>query len=81
MKSSGSAFWTGIILRSLSDCGLCNKCAKANEVECRFPEKARPAFHAVGIDVFKTVRRLGLPIDVLQTREDPQNWYSAVFIE
>jgi len=66
---------------SLSDCGLCGKCAKATETECRFPEKARPAFHAVGIDVFKTVRQLGLPINVLNDKDDAQNWYSAVFIE
>ena len=66
---------------SLSDCGLCSKCSKATDTECRFPEKARPAFHSVGIDVFKTVRQLGLPIGVLTDRDQPQNWYSAVFIE
>jgi predicted metal-binding protein len=73
---------------SMSDCGLCEKCAKfgdngsdGNGSECRFPQKARPAFHSVGIDVFKTVRRLGMPIDVLRQKEDEQNWYSAVFIE
>jgi len=66
---------------SLSDCGLCGKCAKATDTECRFPDKARPAFHSIGIDVFKTVRQLGLPIGVLKNRDEPQNWYSAVFIE
>jgi len=66
---------------SLSDCGLCGLCAKANDEECRFPKKARPAFHAVGIDVFKTVRNLGLPIEVLKDETDRQHWYSAVFIE
>ncbi|MCL2580619.1 MAG: DUF2284 domain-containing protein [Oscillospiraceae bacterium] len=68
---------------SMSDCGLCGQCAKANDQACRFPKQARPAFHSVGIDVFKTVRRFGLPIDVLRERDDnaPQNWYSAVFIE
>ena len=66
---------------SLSDCGLCGECAKKNHENCRNPQKARPAFHSVGIDVFKTVRNLGLPIDVLKTKEDKQHWYSAVFIE
>ena len=66
---------------SLSDCALCNTCALAAESECRNPIKARPAFHSVGIDVFKTVRRLGLPINVLQKHGDEENWYSAVFIE
>ena len=66
---------------SLCDCGLCGTCAKSISQECRHFTEARPAFHGVGIDVFRTVRNFGLPIDVLKTREDPQNWYSAVFIE
>ena len=70
---------------SLSDCGLCAECARADKTggipDCRFPAKARPAFHSVGIDVFKTVRNLGLPIEVLRTRDDVEHWYSAVFVE
>ena len=66
---------------SLSDCGLCAQCAKASETDCVFPTKARPAFHGVGIDVFKTVRQLGLPIEVLKEPDDRQHWYSAVFVE
>ena len=66
---------------SLSDCGLCKECAKGSAEDCRNPQKARPAFHSVGIDVFRTVRNFGLPIDVLKTENDRQHWYSAVFIE
>jgi predicted metal-binding protein len=66
---------------SLSDCGLCKQCGRASHEPCRFPGKARPAFHSVGIDVFKTVRGLGLPIDVLRSEEDRQHWYSAVYVE
>ncbi|MDR0312153.1 MAG: DUF2284 domain-containing protein [Treponema sp.] len=66
---------------SLSDCGLCGECAKKTSEACRNPERARPAFHSVGIDVFRTVRNFGLPIEVLKTKDDPQHWYSAVFIE
>ena len=66
---------------SLSDCALCSTCALATDKECRSPKRARPAFHSVGIDVFKTVRGLGLPIEVLTDMYQPQNWYSAVFIK
>ena len=66
---------------SLSDCGICKECAKSVSEICRCPQRARPAFHSVGVDIFKTVRNFGLPIDVLKTKEDPQHWYSAVFIE
>jgi predicted metal-binding protein len=66
---------------SLSDCGICKECAKGVSENCRNPQKARPAFHSIGIDIFRTVRNFGFPIEVLKTQDDRQNWYSAVFIE
>lgn len=67
---------------SLSDCALCNECAAVKCEDCRHVRMARPAFHSVGIDVFKTVRGLGLPISTLFDPDaEEQNWYSAVFIE
>ena len=67
---------------SLSDCGLCGECAAVKCEDCRHVREARPAFHSVGIDVFKTVRGLGLPISTLRDPDnEEQNWYSAVFIE
>jgi len=66
---------------SLSDCGLCKECAKVHDRCCNVPTKARPAFHAVGIDVFKTVHKFDLPLNVLVTKDDEANWYSAVFVE
>ena len=66
---------------SMSDCALCNKCSGHDSAECRNPKKARPAMQGVGIDVFKTVRKFSLPIETLKDQDEPQNWYSAVFIE
>jgi len=66
---------------SLSDCAICATCAAARDEPCVAPGKARPAFHSVGIDVFKTVRKFGLPLETLRNEDDTQNWYSAVFIE
>lgn len=66
---------------SLSDCTLCKVCAKASDRDCVLPSKARPAFHAVGIDVFKTVKKFDLPLFVLNSPDDEENWYSAVFVE
>ncbi|MCL2571963.1 MAG: DUF2284 domain-containing protein [Defluviitaleaceae bacterium] len=66
---------------SLSDCGLCKTCSKVTGEACRVPLKARPAFHAIGIDVFKTVQKFNLPLYVAQDREAELNWYSAVFVE
>ena len=66
---------------SLSDCAICAECAGFKGHGCVDPRRARPAFHSVGIDVFTTVRNFGLPLYPLKDENEPQNWYSAVFIE
>jgi predicted metal-binding protein len=66
---------------AFNDCGLCKECAGNIGQPCRNPQRARPAFHSVGIDVFATVRKFGLPIETLTSQDDEQNWYSAVFME
>lgn len=66
---------------SLSDCAICSECTGFKDKECINPKKARPAFHSVGIDVFKTVRKFDLPISTLKNDNETQNWYSAIFIE
>ena len=65
---------------SLSDCALCSECAGFKGKECLNPKKARPAFHSVGIDVFRTVHQFNLPLETLKNEHQQQNWYSAVFI-
>jgi predicted metal-binding protein len=65
---------------SLSDCGLCKACTKQYDKPSARPEKARPAFPSVGIDVFKTCADHNLPLFVAKTHNDEVNWYSAVFI-
>ena len=79
----GQAFHDGYYFAfSLSDCGLCEACSAACGEPCRNARMARPAFHSVGIDVFETVHRLGLPLATLADLDrDEQNWYSAVFIQ
>ncbi|HWQ79595.1 MAG TPA: DUF2284 domain-containing protein [Anaerovoracaceae bacterium] len=76
------AFFQGFYFAlSLSDCDLCPECAGLKGLDCRNPVKARPSFHSVGIDVFKTVRKFSLPIDTHEEKGETLNWYSAVFIE
>ena len=66
---------------SLSDCASCKECVGIKGQPCANQKKARPAFHSVGIDVFKTVKKFNLPLYTLKDKEEEQNWYSAVFIE
>ncbi|MBQ3080258.1 MAG: DUF2284 domain-containing protein [Clostridia bacterium] len=79
----GEAFRDGYYFAfSMSDCALCKTCAATEDAPCRFMYMARPAFHSVGIDVFKTVRKFSLPIHTLTDQDkEEQNWYSAVFID
>lgn len=66
---------------SMSDCAVCAECAGVVGKNCINAKKARPAFHSVGIDVFATVAKFGLPIDTLKTTDETVNWYSAVWIK
>ena len=68
---------------SLSGCPSCPQgCTLREGRSCRFPKRARPQFYSVGIDVFATVRGLGLPIRTLTDPErQQQNWYGPVFME
>lgn len=70
---------------SMSDCACCSAgCLGVSRGDgvCVNPKKARPAFHSVGIDVFRTVRAFGLPIETLPSDDHPDcNWYSAVWVD
>lgn len=66
---------------SMSDCALCEKCAGLTGEPCRNVRQARPAFHSVGIDVFGTAAKLGLPLKTLRDTDEEQNWYSAVWLD
>ena len=60
-------------------CGLCPTCAFENG--CRHAEQARPAMEACGIDVFRTAREAGFPIEVVTSRRARQNYYGLLLLE
>lgn len=61
-------------------CKLCPKCALDQGKDCVHPEKMRPCDQAFGIDVFRTARQAGFPIQVLQHKDDLQNRYGFVLL-
>jgi len=65
---------------SMSDCALCPECAGRTGESCRNVMMARPSFHSVGIDVFSTAKKLGLPLKALRSEDEEQNWYAAVWL-
>ena len=69
-----------VLVFSMSDCALCDECAGRINESCRNLTMARPAFHSVGIDVFATVKKLGLPLKPLRKEDEEQNWYAAVWL-
>jgi len=61
-------------------CRLCDKCDPKEGI-CRYPYQARPSMEACGIDVYKTARIAGYPIDVVRDRDCPQNYYGLLLLE
>ncbi len=66
---------------AIRTCNLCESCVVTLGQDCPMPEKVRPCDQSFGIDVYKTVRRLGLPCEVLHHKEDPQNRYGFVLLD
>ncbi|MCL5279498.1 MAG: DUF2284 domain-containing protein [Planctomycetes bacterium] len=48
---------------------------------CRHAEQARPAMEACGIDVFTTVRKTGLPLEVVRTKRQCPNNYGLILVD
>ena len=61
--------------------GPCHLCDECNLESCVHPREARPSMEACGIDVYKTARTNGFPIDVCRTRESEQNYYGLLLVE
>jgi len=62
-------------------CTLCRHCHLEKGERCPTPEKIRPCDQLFGIDMYQTARNLGLPIQVLQNKDDIQNRYGLVLID
>jgi len=62
-------------------CHLCKVCGINEGKACPIPEKVRPCDQGFGIDIYKTARNLGMPCEVLQSKDDIQNRYGFVLID
>jgi predicted metal-binding protein len=60
-------------------CRLCKECDLTSP--CRHGYKARPSMEACGIDVFKTARDNGFPIQVVRDLEEETNRYGVILVE
>jgi predicted metal-binding protein len=76
-----------------SPCALCSTCVAkemldagttptaADAIRCRQKKVMRPSMEGLGIDVFETVRNVGLSIEVLTGRADPPIYFGLVLLE
>jgi predicted metal-binding protein len=62
------------------DCSLCAECV-SSRADCRNSGSARPVPEALAVDVYATVRKLGLPIHVLTDRSQMMNRYGFLLVE
>ena len=60
-------------------CRLCKECDLATS--CRHGFEARPSMEACGIDVFKTARDNGFPIEVVRTHDEERNIFGLILVE
>jgi len=60
-------------------CRLCKEC-DPNGL-CKHGYEARPSMESCGIDVFKTARSNGFPIEVVRTHEEERNIYGVILVE
>ena len=60
-------------------CRLCKECDL--NAPCKHGYEARPSMEACGIDVFKTARDNGFPIEVVKTHEDERNVFGVILVE
>jgi predicted metal-binding protein len=64
----------------MDECRICDECSETRN-ECKSPHLSRPSPEALGVDVFATVRKLGLPIEVLTDNTQEMNRYSFLLVE
>jgi len=63
-------------------CGPCTRCKECNiDGACLHPDKARPSMESCGIDVYRTARENGLPIQVVKDHSQDRDVYGLVLVE
>jgi predicted metal-binding protein len=81
LKIEQQAFADGnYFAATLGNCNFCKECQAQQGKACTSPESVRACPEGNGVDVFKTVRQLGLPVNTLKTRDDMPNRYTFVLI-
>lgn len=65
---------------SQSNCSLCRDCARKKE-DCKYPEKHRPSPEAFAVDIYGTVRNLGMEINVVTKSHQEIDRFAILMLE
>lgn len=60
--------------------GPCELCRKCNLKECPHPREARPSMESCGIDVYATVRRAGMQLNVVRERSETPRYFGLLLV-
>ncbi len=83
LKLEREVFLEGYVktfLLTVGNCSLCSECVN-NRADCKHKNLARPAPEGMGVDLFSTVSKLGLPIKVLKDRSEIVNRYAILLVQ
>ena len=80
-KLERAAFLDGFYKAFGISCGPCHLCDDCTLESCVRPREARPSMEACGIDVYRTARANGFPIEVCRDRKAEQNYYGLLLVE
>jgi predicted metal-binding protein len=61
-------------------CGICNDCT-GNRIDCKDKKHSRPSPEAFAVDVYQTVRNVGMEINVIAKNPSEINRYAFILIE
>ena len=61
-------------------CHLCETCMSKRE-DCRHKDYARPTPEAFAVDVFKTVKKFGYPLEILSDYDSTMDRYAFLLLE
>ena len=61
------------------NCALCKECSYP--AKCKFPEYKRPSVESCAIDIFKTLEKLGKPVNIVKDVNDEYNSYSIILLD
>jgi predicted metal-binding protein len=78
-----SGYYKSFVYGFCGPCTICDKCVVEDGIlTCKYPTESRPSMEGSGIDVFKTVKNVGLELKVQSSRNTKDlSMYTLLLLE